>query len=129
MLVGVNVGFFPLALAGLQGQTVDTYKFFAGTGVSADNLIATIGIFVLGLGIVLALANAALSLRSGRAAGHDPWAGSTLEWLPPSPPPFHNFDVIPDVRSAQPLEDIREAIRRREQATAAPVAEPSQPVA
>jgi heme/copper-type cytochrome/quinol oxidase subunit 1 len=129
MLIGVNLGFLPLALAGLQGQPVDAYEFFAGTGVSADNLIATIGIFVLGIGIVLTLANAAISFRSGRIAGHDPWRGSTLEWFPESPPPPHNFDVIPDVRSAEPLRDIRDAIRRREQAAAAAAAEPAQPVA
>jgi cytochrome c oxidase subunit I len=129
MLVGVNLGFLPLALAGLQGQPIDTYKFFAGTGVSADNLIATIGIFVLALGIVLTLANAAISLRSGRRAYHDPWQGSTLEWFSESPPPMHNFEVIPDVRSPEPLRDIRDAIRRRERAVGAAAAEPVQPVA
>jgi cytochrome c oxidase subunit I len=129
MLVGVNLGFLPLALAGLQGQPIDTYKFFAGTGVSADNLIATIGIFVLALGIVLTLANAAISLRSGRRAYHDPWQGSTLEWFSESPPPMHNFEVIPDVRSPEPLRDIRDAIRRRERAVGAAAAEPAQPVA
>jgi cytochrome c oxidase subunit I len=129
MLVGVNLGFLPLALAGLQGQPIDTYKFFAGTGVSADNLIATIGIFVLALGIVLTLANAAISLRSGRRAYHDPWQGSTLEWFSESPPPMHNFEVIPDVRSPEPLRDIRDAIRRREQAVGAAAVEPAQPVA
>jgi heme/copper-type cytochrome/quinol oxidase subunit 1 len=129
MLVGVNLGFLPLALAGLQGEPIDTYKFFAGTGVSADNLIATIGIFILAFGIVLTLANAAISLRKGHRAGHDPWRGSTLEWFTESPPPMHNFDVIPDVRSAEPLRDIRDAIRRREQAAAAATAEPAQPVA
>jgi cytochrome c oxidase subunit I len=129
MLVGVNLGFLPLALAGLQGQPIDTYKFFAGTGVSADNLIATIGIFVLALGIVLTLANAAISLRSGRRAYHDPWQGSTLEWFSESPPPMHNFEVIPDVRRPEPLRDIRDAIRRRERAVGAAAAEPAQPVA
>jgi cytochrome c oxidase subunit 1 len=129
MLVGVNVAFLPIALAGLQGQPTDAYKFFAGTDVSADNLISTIGVFVLGIGIVLTLANAVLSLRSGRVAGPDPWRGSTLEWFPPSPPPEHNFDVLPDVRSAAPLDDIRDAISRREARGATAAVEPAQPVA
>src|SRR5262249_7254004 len=46
-------------------------------------------------------------------AGHDPWGGATLEWFALSPPPPHNFDVVPDVRSSEPLRDIREAIADR----------------
>ncbi len=35
MFVGANLAFFPLFLAGVQGQVVDAYKYFSGTGVSA----------------------------------------------------------------------------------------------
>ena len=51
-----------------EGQVVDAYKFFAGTGVDAYNLIATIGAFVLAAGIVMTLVNAILS-REGGARG------------------------------------------------------------
>jgi cytochrome c oxidase subunit I len=128
ILVGLNVSFFPLTLAGLQGQVVDAYKFYSGTGVSGYNLVATIGAFVLALGIVLALANVVLSLRSGVRAGHDPWGGTSLEWLAPSPPPLHNFDLLPDVRSHEPLRDIRDAIARQGAAGTEKETE-SQPVA
>jgi len=128
MLIGINVAFFPLVLAGLQGQVVDAYKFYAGTGVSGYNLVATIGAFVLALGIVLALLNAVLSARSGVAAGHDPWGGTSLEWFAESPPPPHNFDVLPDVRGPEPLRDIRDAIARQRGGAPAEAAE-SQPVA
>ena len=114
MFVGVNVTFFPLFLAGLDGQVVDAYKYFAGTGVSAENLIASVGAFILATGIVLTLVNALTSLRGGPPAGHDPWGGETLEWFTLSPPPPHNFDVLPDVRSDQPLRDIRDAIAHRD---------------
>jgi heme/copper-type cytochrome/quinol oxidase subunit 1 len=113
LLAGLNIAFFPLFLAGLQGQVVDAYKFYAGTGVNADNLVATIGAFVLALGVVLELTNVVLSLRSGVRAGHDPWGGTTLEWLAESPPPAHNFDLVPDVRGPEPLRDIRDAIARQ----------------
>ena len=49
-------------------------------------------------------------------AGHDPWRAATLEWFALSPPPEHNFDVVPDVRSTEPLHDIRRAIRDRTEA-------------
>jgi cytochrome c oxidase subunit 1 len=111
MLIGSFVAFVPLFLAGDDhGQVVDAYKFFSGTGVSAENLIATIGAFVLALGIVLTLANAIASRSGGARAGHDQWGGDSLEWFALSPPEPHNFDVLPDVRSERPMRDIREAI-------------------
>jgi heme/copper-type cytochrome/quinol oxidase subunit 1 len=68
---------------------------------------------VLALGVLLTLGNAAYSARRGVAVGADPWRGSTLEWFALSPPPPHNFDVIPDVRGTEPLRDIRDAVRHR----------------
>ena len=66
-------------------------------------------------GILLELGNAAYSWNNGlRARGHDPWGGATLEWFALSPPPPHNFDAVPDVRSTEPLRDIRESIERRD---------------
>lgn len=113
ILVGVHGTAIPLILAGLEGQPVDIYKYYEGTGLDGYNLVAGIGSFVLAVGILLTLGNAAYSARNGIAAGHDPWRADTLEWFALSPPPPHNFDVVPDVRSTEPLRDIREAIRRR----------------
>lgn len=111
MAIGTLVAFVPLFLAGTDhGQVVDAYKFFSGTGVGTENLIATIGAFVLAIGIVLTLVNAIASRGGGARAGHDQWGGDSLEWFALSPPEPHNFDVLPDVRSARPMRDIREAI-------------------
>ena len=33
----------------------------------------------------------------GKKATENPWEVGTLEWTIPSPPPHHNFDVIPIV--------------------------------
>ena len=57
------------------------------------------------------------------------WKGSTLEWFALSPPPVHNFDVLPDVRSDRPLADIRAAIAKRAEQTEERAARESQPVA
>jgi heme/copper-type cytochrome/quinol oxidase subunit 1 len=134
IVLGAHLTFIPLFLAGLEGQQVDIFKFFEASdainaqSLNAYNLIATIGAFVLSLGVVLSIANAYLSIRGGVRAGHDPWGGETLEWFAASPPPPHNFDVVPDVRSDEPLRDIREAVRRRDAARAAP-AKTGEPVA
>jgi heme/copper-type cytochrome/quinol oxidase subunit 1 len=124
MFVGVNVTFFPLFLSGLDGQVGDAYKYFSGAGVSTENLIASIGAFILATGILLTVINALTSLRGGPEAGHDPWGGETLEWFALSPPPPHNFDVLPDVRSDHPLRDIRDAIAHRDGAAPATEGEP-----
>ena len=121
MVLGTLLTFVPLFLAGGEdGQVVDAYKFFSGTGVSTENLIATIGAFVLATGILLTLANAIASRNNGARAGHDHWGGDSLEWFTLSPPEPHNFDLLPDVRSDRPMRDIRAAIahstRRAEQA-------------
>jgi cytochrome c oxidase subunit I len=129
MVFGTLLAFGPLFLAGgEEGEVIDAYKFFDGTGVDAYNLSATIGSFVLAIGIVLVLVNAILSRVNGPKAGHDPWGGDSLEWFALSPPDPHNFDVLPDVRSERPLRDIREAIShtagRRAEERPAPESQP-----
>jgi heme/copper-type cytochrome/quinol oxidase subunit 1 len=121
MLIGIHLYAVPMFLAGLEGQPVDIFKYYEDTGVDGYNLIASIGAFVLVAGILLELGNAAYSWHNGvRARGHDPWMGSTLEWFALSPPPPHNFDAVPDVRSDEPLRDIRDAIVRRSREFAPP---------
>jgi heme/copper-type cytochrome/quinol oxidase subunit 1 len=120
VLGGAIIYAFAMFFAGLDGQPVDVFRYYEDDGVSTLNLIASIGAFFLALGVLVELGSLAHSYHGGRPAGHDPWGGSTLEWFALSPPPPHNFDAVPDVRSAEPLRDIREAIREREAAYVAP---------
>ena len=50
---------------------------------------------------------------TGAIAGPDPWKGNTLEWFTTSPPPVNNFDVVPRVRSVEPMKDIRRQVERQ----------------
>jgi cytochrome c oxidase subunit I len=140
ILIGAHLTLLPMFLAGLDGQQADVYKYFeddlyadgvVGTFQSLDtyNLISSIGALVLVTGIVMSLVNAARSAGHGRRAGHDPWRGDTLEWLALSPPPPHNFDVVPDVRSDEPMRDIRDAVKRRHPPVPASRAKSGEPVA
>lgn len=121
IFIGINLYAIPMFFAGVQGQSVDVFKYYEDGGVSGYNLVASIGAFVLVIGILVELANAAYSWNNGLPArGHDPWGGATLEWFALSPPPPHNFDAVPDARSIEPLHDIRESVRRRAEAFTAP---------
>jgi len=86
------------------------------TTYSADswtpaNLVSTIGAYLLTAGIALFLLNVVVCivLKRGKLATDDPWEGDTLEWATTSPPPAHNFDTLPDIRSDRPLHDLRVA--------------------
>jgi cytochrome c oxidase subunit I len=66
--------------------------------------------------------NVVRSTKRGVIAGPDPWKANTLEWFTTSPPPVNNFDVVPRVRSVEPMKDIRRQVERQIGATAAPPA-------
>ncbi len=128
MFVGTLIALLPLFGAGVEGQVTDSYRFFSDEGVAGFNLIATIGTLVLFVGVILAIGNLIRSRNEGEQATPDPWRGQSLEWLALSPPAPHNFDVLPDVRSTQPMRDIRESLIRREAGQETPAGD-TQPVA
>jgi cytochrome c oxidase subunit I+III len=105
MFIGFNLTFLPMHISGLLGMPRRIYTYHAGLGWDLWNLLSTIGNYVLGLGILVVMANFVKSLRTGAVAGPDPWGGETLEWATTSPPPPYNFLEIPTVRSAEPLWD------------------------
>ncbi|MGF6696518.1 cytochrome c oxidase subunit I+III [Paraburkholderia sp. MM5496-R1] len=101
--IGFNVTFFPMHWLGLHGMTRRIWTYPAGLGWGPLNLSATLGAYLMGVGVLLFLVNVARSRRRGAAASADPWGGGTLEWSMPSPPPPHNFDVLPIVHGRHPL--------------------------
>jgi cytochrome c oxidase subunit I len=112
MFIGFNTTFFVQHALGLSGMPRRVYTYAPDLGWSTYNLISTIGSFILALGILMTVVNLARSYKYGAVAGPDPWKGNTLEWFTPSPPPVNNFDVIPRVRSVEPMRDIRRQIER-----------------
>jgi cytochrome c oxidase subunit I len=124
MFVGFNLTFLVQHSAGLSGMPRRIYDYPASAGWEGYNLASTIGSFLLGIGVLITLVNVVRSIRSGDKAGNDPWRGNTLEWFVPSPPPENNFDVVPRVRSVEPMKDIRREVERGVGEPAGTVAQP-----
>jgi cytochrome c oxidase subunit 1 len=129
MVVGFNVTFLPLYSAGMSGMPRRVVEYSAASGLHGYNLVSTIGSFVMALGLLITVGNALYSLRRGRRAGPDPWSGNTLEWFTTSPPPEHDFDIVPIVRSAEPMKDFRRRAEQLEDEAAQGHARQPEPVA
>jgi cytochrome c oxidase subunit 1 len=100
-----------MLMLGIQDMLVHTSTFDSGDEWELGNLVVSAGAAIAGLGLVVLVLDllASIVARRGRAAGADPWGGQTLEWATTSPPPRHNFDALPEVRSGTPLLDLRTA--------------------
>jgi len=112
MYIGFNVTFLIQHSLGLDGMPRRVYEYPVNAGWGVENMISTIGSFILAFGIGVSLYNFVRSAKSGAKAGPDPWKANTLEWYVDSPPPVNNFDVIPRVRSLEPMRDIRRQVAR-----------------
>jgi cytochrome c oxidase subunit I len=110
MFIGFNATFLVQHSAGLSGMPRRIYDYSDELDVGLYNLISTIGAFILGVGVLVTVINVLWAVRHGKRAGNDPWHGNTLEWFTPSPPPANNFDVVPRVRSVEPMKDIRREV-------------------
>ena len=103
MFIGMNLTFFPMHFLGLAGMPRRIYTYDADLGWETWNMVATIGSYTIMIGVLVFIVNFVITMRKPATAGNDPWGGATLEWATSSPPPAHDFDVVPEVRDRDPL--------------------------
>jgi cytochrome c oxidase subunit I len=105
--VGFNLTFWPMFVLGLRGMPRRIQSYPGDAGWTDPNLVASIGFAVLTIGVLLFVVNLIVSIRAKVPAGDDPWESNTLEWITTSPPPEHNFEWLPPIRSERPVFDWR----------------------
>ncbi|MBV8824428.1 MAG: cbb3-type cytochrome c oxidase subunit I, partial [Hyphomicrobiales bacterium] len=96
--IGVNLVFFPqhfLGLAGMPRRIVDypdAFHFW--------NEVSSFGSYISGFGVLVFFYGVLQAFLRKERAADNPWGAgaTTLEWTLPSPPPFHQFDVLPRIK-------------------------------
>jgi len=96
--IGVNAVFFPqhfLGLAGMPRRYADFPDAYAGW-----NAVSSFGSYLSALGVLVFIVGIVHALRRKQQAADNPWGAgaTTLEWTLPSPPPFHQFNVLPRIK-------------------------------
>ncbi len=99
--IGVNLTFFPQHFLGLQGMP-RRYPDYPDA-LAGWNMVSSLGAYLSFAGAVLFILLLVYTLTSGRRVAENYWGpgATTLEWTVPSPPAFHTFDEIPEVKDEE----------------------------
>lgn len=94
--IGTNITFLPMHFLGLAGmpRRIPDYALQFTT----FNQICTVGAFVLGFSQLIFLYIVIKAIFANQKADDRVWEGARgLEWILPSPPPYHTFTTPPNV--------------------------------
>ena len=99
--IGVNLTFFPqhfVGLAGMPRRIPDYPDVYAGW-----NMISSLGSYLSGIGALLFVYIVWDTMKRGRQVEANYWGegATTLEWTVSSPPPFHTFEDLPEIRAEE----------------------------
>ena len=96
--IGVNVMFFPQHFLGQDGmpRRIPDYP----EAFTYWNQVSSIGYAIMAVGMVFFFVNIGWSLFAGRRVEGNYWGegATTLEWTLSSPPPFHQFETLPQIK-------------------------------
>jgi cytochrome c oxidase subunit 1 len=109
LFVGFHTTFFLQHLLGMQGMPRRYADYLPEESFTWLNRVSSAGAFLLGASTLVFLWNVWATWREApRVTADDPWGfGASLEWATSCPPPRHNFDSLPRIRSERPVVDLR----------------------
>ena len=108
LFIGFHTTFFVQHILGAQGMPRRYADYLPEDGFTLGNEISTLGAFVLGASMIPFFYNIwKTAMTAPQVESDDPWGyGGSLEWATSCPPPRHNFDAIPRIRSERPAFDL-----------------------
>jgi cytochrome c oxidase subunit 1 len=98
MFIGVNLTFFPQHFLGLAGMPRRVPDYPAA--YEMWNHVSSIGSYISGAAMIWFIGVALYTLFAGKKVPANYWGpgATTLEWSVSSPPPFHQFETLPQIR-------------------------------
>ena len=107
LFIGFHLTFLVQHWLGIEGMPRRIADYSSADGFTTLNQVSTIGAFVLGASTLPFIWNVWKSRRGPTVDCDDPWGwGRSLEWATSCPPPRHNFDTLPRIRSESPAFDL-----------------------
>ncbi|MEX3517025.1 cytochrome c oxidase subunit I [Corynebacterium camporealensis] len=106
--IGFHGTFMVQHWVGNMGMPRRYADYLESDGFTVFNQISTIFSFVLGASVIPLIWNVFKSWRYGEIVTvDDPWGyGNSLEWATSCPPPRHNFESLPRIRSERPAFEL-----------------------
>ncbi len=109
LFFGFHITFLVQHWLGVEGMPRRYADYPADAGFTTLNTVSSIGAFLLGLSTFPFLYNVWKTHRQQRdeQLPDDPWgSANSLEWATSCPPPRHNFEWMPRIRSERPAFDL-----------------------
>ena len=108
LFIGFHTTFLVQHLLGMEGMPRRYADYLPEDGFTRMNEISSLGAFLLGASTLPFLYNVWKTWRTAPLVEtDDPWGyGGSLEWATSCPPPRHNFNAIPRIRSERPAFDL-----------------------
>jgi cytochrome c oxidase subunit 1 len=108
LFIGFHTTFLVQHWLGVLGMPRRYATYQPGDGWTQLNQVSSIGAAILAASMVPFFLNVWVTARKApKVLVNDPWGYSrSLEWATSCPPPRHNFDSIPRIRSESPAFDV-----------------------
>nr|WP_242433953.1 cytochrome c oxidase subunit I [Streptomyces sp. CB01580] len=108
LFIGFQTTFLVQHWLGEMGMPRRYADYLANDGFTVLNTVSSVGAFLLGISTLPFLHNVWKTARHApMVTVNDPWGfGRSLEWATSCPPPRHNFESLPRIRSDSPAFDL-----------------------